>query len=133
MCLLLLGMIELTVQPLTAIVLDRSLTIRNPVVCESPILVLFFGYRVELVTLQCGPPSAIPVLIPLEFQDLRDSMQGRERTRRHLVDDNESYDVIQGQTRIESLWKNYPLEGDVFEGVAKGWYTNDLVWPEVLH
>ncbi len=43
-------------------------------------------------------------------------MSGRERTLRHLVDNDEYQDVGQGQTQMECLRKEHPLKGGVFAG-----------------
>jgi hypothetical protein len=48
------------------------------------------------------------------------------------MDENESDDVVQGQTRMECLWNKRPLERQILKGVAKGWYANNLIWPKAL-
>ena len=48
------------------------------------------------------------------------------------MDNDESEDVGQGQTRVECLWKKHPLKRYVLKGVTKGWYANNLIWPKAL-
>jgi hypothetical protein len=48
------------------------------------------------------------------------------------MDENESDDVVQGQTRMKCLWSKHPLERQILQGVAKCWYTNHLIWPKPL-
>ncbi len=105
---------------------------------KSAMFVPFFGYEVNgwtlLVTLEYRPPGAVAASVPHAAYDcsLRERVLGRERTLRHLMDENESDDVVQGQTRIECLWNKYPLERQILRGVAKGWYANNLIWPKAL-
>jgi hypothetical protein len=48
------------------------------------------------------------------------------------MDNDESEDVGQGQTRVECLWKKTPSQKIRSHGVAKGWYANNLIWPKAL-
>ena len=69
----LLLLIFLPVLLLNVMVLNRSFTIKGPVVQESAIFVPLFGYWVKgwtlLVILKYRPPVAIPVLLPHTVYD----------------------------------------------------------------
>jgi hypothetical protein len=88
----------------------------------------------SLVTLEYRPPGAIEAFVPHAAYDcsLWDRVSGRERTLGHFVDENEPDDVGQGQTRMECLWNERPLERTILKGVANSWYANHLIWPKAL-